>query len=73
MQVSLDAVVQDLGGQLGLGQLRPQEGGLHTHTLHTLLPAQVPAQRQTGSIREVNTHSLWFHNQSHSGSIKTPD
>lgn len=68
VQVSLDAVVQDLGGQLGLGQLRPQEGGLHTHTLHTLLPAQVPAKRRTGSI--VNARSLWFHKRSHSGSIK---
>lgn len=73
VQVSLDTVVQDLGGQLGLGQLRPQEGGLHTHTLHTLLPAQVPAQRWMGSIMDINTHSLWFHNRSHSGSIKTTE
>lgn len=45
VQISLDAVVQDLCSQLGLCQLWPQKRRLHTHTLHTFLSAQIPAER----------------------------
>lgn len=42
VQVSLYAIVQNLCSQLGLCQLWPQKRRLQTHTLHTLLPAQIP-------------------------------
>ena len=44
VQVSLYAVIQDLCSQLGLSKLRPQKRRLHTHTLHTLLSAQISAK-----------------------------
>lgn len=51
VQVSLYAVVQDLCSQLGLCQLWPQERRLHTHTLHTLFSAQIPAEsKETVSV-----------------------
>jgi len=50
VQVSLYAVVQDLCSQLGLCQLWPQKRRLHTHTLHTLLSAQIPAEVYKYSI-----------------------
>lgn len=51
VQVSLYAVVQDLCSQLGLCQLWPQKRRLHTHTLHTLLSAQIPAEsKETVSV-----------------------
>ena len=53
VQLSLNAVVQDLGSQLGLSQLRAEERWLHSHTLETLPPPQVPGdgrhQNQRGS------------------------
>lgn len=54
MQVSLDAVIQDLCSQLGFCQLWPQKRRLHTHTLHTLLSAQIPGRlRAAENVRDV--------------------
>lgn len=38
----MDAIVQDFCSKLSLSQLWPQERRLHAHTLHTLLPTQIP-------------------------------
>lgn len=49
VEVSVDTVVEDLGGQLGVSELWPEERRLDNHTVRLPLPPQVPDEDQIKS------------------------